>query len=167
MQKNIFLFFIAFIFMACGDNAKSNEGILKIPKKQVSCTEILNKKSIQEVLKEAKNIDILSDDSKHHYCMYIFELSNDAYSAYLTIGVFNTATEAMLEQAVSFSSKKTLLKDVGEKAYKTSVGTGQISALANGNLIHVAVGKRSNRGPDKFDEEKSKRLTNHIFEVMK
>ena len=169
MQKKSLLLFIAFTFIACGENSnqKSLEVIQETAQKEIGCIEILNKNSIQEVFKEAKEIDVLIDMPERHYCQYIFKLSNESYSAYLTIGVLNTATKETLEQAVSVTSKQTLLKNVGEKAYRTSVGTGQISALANGDLIHVAVGKRSNRGPDEFDEEKSKDLTNHIFNIMK
>lgn len=161
MKKLLLISLIAFTFVACGDDTNTSN---PQEEKKVVCKDVLNKNTIQTLFKEAKEITVTSE--RENYCAYKFKVNQEQFYTHLSIGGIGFANVAMLEQSVtklsaSVTKNNKLLKDVGEKAYATSLGGGQISAFSDGNLIHVAV------SGDKFYEEKSKKLANEILKRIK
>ena len=162
MKKLLLLSLTAITFMACGDDTTTTTNTQE--EKTILCVDVLNKDTINELFKEAKEITATSE--RERYCAYKFKLGSEQFYTHLSVGGIGFANLAMLEQSVSqFSAavakNNKVLKGIGEKAYSTSIAGGQITALANKNLIHVAV------TGNKFDEEKSKLLANDIFKRIK
>ena len=157
MKKLLLLSLIAITFMACGEDATTMTTNAQ-EEKTILCVDVLNKNTISELFKEAKEI-VLTTERGTNYCAYTFTLNKEKHYTHLSIGAVNWATEAMLDQSVSYFTNVKALDGVGEKAYITT--SGQISTLSDKNLIHVSV------SANKPDIERSKLLTNDILKRMK
>ena len=131
--------------------------------KKIICKDIYNEKIIKKVLKNIQDFqDFQETKAREDYCAYKFKISGMQYYTHLSIGGLGFANIAMLEQSISMLKTVTSkpIKGVGEKAYVTTLGAGQISAFSDGNLIHVSL------SADGFEEEKTKLLTNAIFKKL-
>lgn len=96
------------------------------------------------------SVDFIHNEKKHHFN--------------LTLGVIGGADESHLEASASYFRKKNRIESItgaGEKAYNRTGKGGQISAIHQGNLIHVSV-----QIDFKYDLELSKKLTNDMFVVL-
>jgi len=162
-MKLLLLSLIIMAFTACGESstATSNHK-LKSEKEDntIMCKDIYNETIIKKVLKNVQDFEETS--AKEKYCAYKFKIEGMQYYTHLSVGGLKHANLAMLEQSMSMFKTVTFkpIEGVGEKAYVSTVGGGQISAFSNGNLIHVALSANA------FEEEKTKLLTNAIFEKL-
>lgn len=164
MKKLLLLALTAITFIACGDDTTTTTAIDIEKGKSILCINVLNKNTIKELFKEAKELTITRE--KENYCSYKFKLGSEQFYTHLSVGGIGFANIAMLEQSItqlsaSVTKNNKSLKGVGEKAYSTSIAGGQVSAFSDGNLIHVAV------TGNKFDEKRTKLLANDILKRMK
>lgn len=160
-MKLLILSLIVLALTACGESSDEASKAEVRSEKELMCKDIYNEKIIKKVLKNIQ--DFKETLANEKYCAYTFKIEGMQYYTHLTIGVVAVANLAMLEQSMSMFKTVTFkpIEGVGEKAYLSTVGGGQISAYSDGNLIHVAL------SADAFEEEKTKLLTNTIFKKLK
>jgi hypothetical protein len=174
MKKTIIILTLFLILTSCGDDksAASSDSSNKSTSshksdkkagKILACS-VLSKDYIQSKYTGAE-ITMLNEGGRTYpLCSARFKFENAEYDISLTLGVIGGADEATLEQSVSYFKKKGSVEDVsgvGEKAYNRTGNSGQISALNNGNLIHVSAYK-----DNKYDLELAKNITNSLFKEL-
>ncbi len=138
----------------------SNDQPQNKSEKLLACS-VLSKDFIQSIYAGAEIVMLKEGGRTYANCAARFKFKGSEYDISLTLGVIGSADESILEQSVSYFKKKGSVEDVtgvGEKAYNRTGSSGQISALKNGNLIHVSAYKNN-----KYDLELTKKITNDLF----
>ncbi len=176
MNKIIILFALFSMLVACGedqldstDNKSSgsskSKAVAKTNKQEklLACS-ILDESYINSKYPGAKEVKLKESGTTYPFCSGSFVHNEKKYNFNLTLGFIGGADESHLEASASYFRQKNRIEsidDAGEKAYNRTGKGGQISALHQGNLIHVSAKVDSN-----YDLELSKILTNDMFEVL-
>ncbi len=172
-MKNTFIILALITFLvACGENESSQTSSssnasssqpTKKPEKLLACS-ILSEEYIKSTYPGATISQMKEGGRTYPLCSARFKFNNLEYDLSLTLGVIGGADESFLESSVSYfkgKGKIQAIQGAGEKAYNRMGGAGQISALSNGNLIHVSA-----YIANKYDLELSKKITNDMFKEL-
>lgn len=174
MNNIIIVFALFLILVACGEDKQAktdnkpsvtskSKAVVKTSKKLLACS-ILDESYINSKYPGAKEIKLEDSGTRFPYCRAGFVHNDKNYQFNLTLGVIGGAGESHLEASAAYFRKKKRIEPIvgaGEKAYNKTGKGGQISAIHQGNLIHVSA-----RVDSKYDLEISKTLTNDMFVVL-
>ncbi|MCO4756240.1 MAG: hypothetical protein KC478_17290 [Bacteriovoracaceae bacterium] len=176
MKRIIIISALLSILIACGDdkqastdnkstsNSKSKATAKLNKQGKILACSILDESYINSKFPGATQIELKDSGTRFPNCGAVFVYNNKNYKFNLTLGVIGGAGESHLESAVSYFRQKNKIESIdgaGEKAYNKTGKSGQISAIHNGNLMHVSA-----KVDLVYDLELSKTLTNDMFEVL-
>ncbi len=168
MKKIIILVILTSILTACGDKSETSSAQdtrTTQSQKNLKAMDVMSKAYIESSFVGATDINLKeSEKSNYPHCGVSFKHEGNEYNIILTLGSVGNASPATLEAAMSyFIKKKTAspIDGVGENAYLSQIGGGQISTYSNGNLIHTSVYKNN-----KFDLDLSKKTANNMLSLL-
>jgi hypothetical protein len=175
MNRIIIVTALISMLVACGEDkqvstdnkpvSSKSKAVAKANKQEklLACS-ILNESYINTKYPGAKVVTLKESGTSFPYCQAGFAHDQKNYQFNLTLGFIGGADESHLEASASYFRQKNRIESItgaGEKAYNKTGKGGQISALHQGNLIHVSA-----RVDSKYDLELSKSLTNDLFDIL-
>ncbi len=159
---------------ACGDNssqsqsASATKSAVAQPKQEnkiVDACTVVSEDFLKSQFSSIEGYDCKKGSTNRFpFCSVQFKSAGVEYGLNVTIGIIGGADEKTLDGSQSyFIQKKSVevLEGVGDKAY-IRTNDGQISAVGNGNLIHVTLYKGM-----KPDLALSKQMTNELLQKLK
>ncbi len=174
MKRTIVILSSILMLVSCGNENStsasdssnkptSNNKPAQKAEKLLACS-VLSKDFIQSKYASAEITMLKEGGRTYPLCSARFKFENSEYDVSLTLGVIGEADESYLESSISYFKEKGRIEKisgVGDEAYNRTGGADQISALKNGNLIHVSTYKNN-----KYDLEMAKKMTNDLFSEL-